>query len=399
MDDIYWISKLQTQAKKEGIEVFNISDWDSDKDEINLPLKILEKFSTINLLNYSKYYFFDSAYNLKQKVKKYILFELGLSVNESNIMFVQSSTYGLFLISKYLELNRVLLIKPIYFSIEKNLKEFGYSIFSYYLTVENNFLLEINKILNLIEKENIEVLFLTNPIFCVGENISQEVLRDFFYILKSKNIWIVIDNTFGNMDWHNSNKLLNDFFIQEFLKNDKIIYLDSPSKTFFLNGLKFSLIISSLNKNTQIEYDAEYTIGGVTLNQIELINQLFECENNNYLESILQKNLKLIYNNFLICNKIVNNGNYFIPKANSGVHILILHKIYKLVDIDIKYFMEDLLFNNAISILTIDYFSFHKNDNFGFRLNLSKNINFLTRSLNTIISMDMRKYVITRNIK
>lgn len=392
-NNIDWIYNLEDEFRLNNKdEIINISDWNNEDSNIFIPNKLLVLSSKISSFEYSKYYFIETIKDSKTSLSNFIKLSYKININKNNILLVNNSTYAIYLVCKSLKelnLNRALLITPLYFSIEHNLKKLDFSLTYYHLTNENNFNFNLENISKLLDEQYIEVVFLTNPIFCVGQVIKHNDLVEFLELIISRNIWIVIDNTLGEMTWNKNNKLLNIFLLEMFTKYDKLIYIDSASKKLFINGLKNSIIISSLHKNTSIEYDSDYNIGSLTVNQVNLINEIYNVNNQYIVDETMNSNIDLFMNNYILCKNLIEESDYYIVDTNSGFHTCIMHKRYKSFDINQKSLIKKLLFKHNIIFFPLEHFSFHNSNNFGFRINLSKHPSKLTKALKCLINIDL----------
>lgn len=391
--NIDWIYDLEDEFKNQtNKEVINISDWNNEDQCIEIPREILLNSSNIDLFNFSKYYYIESLEKSRAILKQYIFTTYNINIDDRDILFVNNSTYAIFLVCKVLKelkQKRALLITPAYFSIEHNLKDFNFSIIYYHLTTSNDFIIDLESISKIIDEQFIDVVFITNPIFCTGLEIETTIFEELFKLFIEKQIWVVIDNTLDQLFWNKQNDLFNTFFLNKCNFYDKLIYIDSSTKKLFINGLKHSVIISKLPSLTSIEYDSDYNIGSLAVNQVRLINEIYNEKNSHIIENSINKNITLFQNNYLLSQNLLIDSEYYLTNSICGFYTCIIHKKKKFYEIDSKDFIKRLLFKDGILLFSLEHFLFHHSNNFGFRLNLSKHPYKISKSLKSLIEINL----------
>ncbi len=392
-NSIDWIYDLENEFNLQfNKEITNISDWNNEDNCIDIPKGLLYNASNIEMFDFSKYYFIESLNNSKKLLQSYILGEYNITLETKDILFVNNSTYAIFSICKALKelkLKRALLLTPAYFSIEHNLNELDFSIVYYHLTTKDNFSFDLEKLSDIIDEQFIQVVFFTNPIFCTGIEVKKEILEKIFEIFIKKKIWIVIDNTLDQMFWNKSNSLFNTFFLKKFIEYNRIIYIDSSTKKLFINGVKHSVIISKLSSITSIEYDSDYNIGSLTVNQVNLINEIYDKKNIGIINNSMQKNIELFTNNYLLIESLIYDTNYYMTNSKCGFHTCLMHKSYDFTNVDTKKIIKDLLFKHQTIFFPLNHFLFHETNNFGFRVNLSKHPHKIAKAIKSLININL----------
>ena len=389
---IDWIYDLEDEYKNQTSNVvINISDWNNEDDCIEIPKELIIKASNINPFDYSKYYFIGLLEETYHKLNHFIYQQYNIRINTDNILLVNNSTYALFLTCKALKelkLKRILLITPCYFSIEHNLNELNFTIIYYHLTSTNNFSFCFEDIEKIIDEQFIDAVFITNPIFNTGIAISNSIFEKLFNLFIKKDMWIVVDNTLDQLNWNNKNSLFNEFLLSKFKLFDKLIYIDSSTKKLFINGLKHAVIISKLSSLTSIKYNSDCNIGSLTVNQVNLMNEIYNLDNIDLIEESVNKNINLFQNNYQLSKNLLQNSNYYLTNSACGFHSCIMLKNRNFDQIDINLFLKKLIYEHGILLIPLNHFLFHKNNDFGFRINLSKHPYKITKSLKALINID-----------
>lgn len=99
-------------------------------------------------------------------------------------------------------------------------------------------------------------LFLTNPAYGVGVRIPEERLRHLLETIP-QNIPIVLDEALQGLDW-TPNRLWSALDLPP-----NAVVIRSPSKLFFMNGRKCSIVVAAPSLVRQIEHLADVLIGGI----------------------------------------------------------------------------------------------------------------------------------------
>lgn len=394
--DLSWLYLLEDRFNREiGEKLIKPSDWHNEDINLVLPHKLLNKIGKINTYEYRKYKFLDSIMESKEVFSKYLYKKYSIKFQSDEISFAHNGTAALTLITRLLSkkgCKRVLLITPFYFSMRDNLKQQGMEIFYYHLSNKNDFKINTNELLKIVEEQFIDMIFITTPTYSVGTELELFKLKTITKFLSKTNKWIICDNTVGGMPWHGAPSIINKDLLTLAKAYTNFVYIESPTKKLFINGLKHSIIISSSKIAEETEPFADLTIGSLTIHQYEFINHLYSMKYEDEIKSALNKNIAIFKDNFNLCNAMTKNTNLFFPNTSSGFYTTLFFKEKKIKEVDHKKFVEYMLFERKLLLLPLNHFSFFKNTNFGVRVNLSKDSNKLAHFLNLIRDIDIHLF-------
>jgi len=375
-----------------NIVPFSPSDWNNNDNTIKFPINIIEK-AMENNKNHHKYTFMYDLINLKTNYCKFIKNYLHYDINTNNMAISQNSTSSIYLSMQALfenKIKRFLVITPTYFSILDTIKSNKTTnIYYYHLNDSNNFKINIDKLKKIIGEQYIECLIITDPIFCTSQEVNSEILEQIIKICNDKDIWIVYDYTLGNIYFNSDSDLFNINKLKIVQKAKKYIFIESISKRIFMNGIKNSIIFASTQIIPEIESISNYINGGFSSSQLSFFSEIYSDDNIKYLNNIFIQNKKIIENNYNIIKTLLLDTNYDIYSLESGYYTTIYHKDYKLENLDIESTTKKILYDANTFIIPNCRFSFYKTNHFGFRVNLSKNKEYLINSILNAIKVNI----------
>lgn len=392
--DISWIYKLENEYKSSANkQIVRISDWHNEHNNLVMPVKLLSAAEKLLTKEISKYYFLDNIAEVKSQVSRYVSMYLNIDLDISFITITHSGTSSIALIMQALkehDINRLMIITPVYFSVEISAKRNNISLSYYHLDITKPLSQCIEDIITQAEEQYCDAIFLTTPIFSSGIEWCEEDIKEISITLQKKSIWLIIDNTLGGLSWKKGYKsLLSEGLVKNAINLNKFICIESPAKKLFLNGVKHSMIISKENIHKNVERISDELMGGLTSHQISSIKQIYSGDYENEIANCTEKNIENFSRNYDLCDSFLVNSNFFLPKSSSGFHTLVLHKSKNISDIDHVCFVKKLIDHNGVSVIPLQHFGYYKNNKFGFRVNLSKHPHILARGLRSIKEIDL----------
>lgn len=394
--DLQWLYTLQNKFNSEiGKTIINPSDWHNEDINLTFPYELLGSMKNIDMNSYREYKFLDTMSLPKEILRNYLVSKFKTKFMDSEISFAHNGTAALSLVIRALSKNgakRALVVTPCYFSIHDSFSQEDIEVIYYHLSTENNFEINIDSLLRLVNEQYVDLVFITTPTYCTGIEIDTSILKKLVDSMNKLNKWVICDNTLGNMLWDNSCDLFNKDLLNLSKKYDNLIYIDSPSKKLFINGLKHSIIISSAKLASKLEPIADKVMGGITVHQYEFINNIYSLKYDDEIKNSLEKNISLFMENFYLCDAIIKNSNLFFPATTSGFYTVLFFKDTTIENIDYVKFIETILFTNNVLPLPLNHFGFYKKTNFGIRINLSKHPSKLAHSLKSIRDIDIHLF-------
>lgn len=286
-------------AKNEGIEIKYIRDFSSNINPLGPSKKALDELkNNLNLL--SSYPDVDYV-DLKKSISTYADCKI------ENIVLGLGSTEILKDAINFFAPKISMILSPCYSEYERELKKISSKIIEYNLEEKNNFKINLDEIIKIINEKKVEFLIFANPNNPTGTILkSQEIEK----ILNETETKILVDETyieFTNRDVYSSTSLT------KFYKN--LIVVRGTSKFFALPGIRLGYALSS--NEELLKYFKEKEIlwqinsvaeicGKVMFSDEEYIDEVYEFIKSRrdyfYKEISKIKNLKTFesYGNFIL---------------------------------------------------------------------------------------------------
>ncbi len=306
--------------EKYGFDMNEIKDFSSNVNPLGPSPKALSKLKD-NLDKIGVYP--DPNYNdLLTSIENYT------KINRDNIILSSGTTN---LISSFIHLvhpKNALIFNPSYSEYERELKKINSNIISYDLDKSCDFAIDQDKLIKMIEEENIELVILTNPNNPTGFALEKPKLEQ---IITSTKAYFMIDETyveFSDVEKYSAIKLTET--------NDNLLVLRSTSKFFAAAGIRLGYgitgnreIYDKINYNTNlwnVNIFAEI-LGTEMFKDLEYQRKVFEYVNSQ--KSKIISNLKKLESikvypsksNFVLCEILDKNikakdlREYLIPHA------------------------------------------------------------------------------------
>ena len=272
------------------------------------PLGISNKIENVikNNINVITTYPDKNYNNLKKSIANYC------DCNENNIIVGNGATEIISLFIKNLAPKNAIIISPSYSEYERELKNNNCNITFFDLKEEEDFLLNINNLLNIIDN-TIDLIVLCNPNNPTGTAINNEQIK----IILEKCKFLMIDETYAEF----SSKSENIFATNLVNNYDNLFVIRGTTKFFGVPGIRLGYGICSNNNilNKINKYKDPWSVNsianliGITMfSDIEYIdktrNLILNEKNYIYKELSKIENLKVYKtnSNFILC-KILNN--------------------------------------------------------------------------------------------
>lgn len=250
-------------SKKYGYSPFNVSTWNPSQYFSHTFL-----LNRIQLLpfNYIPYIY---SYELDKSQLNITKGNLGAS-NCYGCTITNSGTSSITLVTsvlKQMDVKRMLVICPVYYSVIYNFIQKGLQVIKAYLIrTDNGYQLPHQEILACIN--NIDAIWLTNPIYNTGFYLAKEDIA----FLKSKipsRIIIICDDCLA-VNGHE--------MIRNFRDTNNYISIHDPLKQILVNGLKFSCILYPFQYEHIFEQWSDIVCGSLSYSTVQSMN-FFNSEN------------------------------------------------------------------------------------------------------------------------
>lgn len=332
-------------AKNEGIEIKDIRDFSSNINPLGPSKKALDELkNNLNLL--SSYPDVDYV-DLKKSISTYA------DCKSENIVLGLGSTEILKDAINFFAPKISMILSPCYSEYERELKKISSKIIEYNLEEKNNFKINLDEIIKIINEKKVEFLIFANPNNPTGTILkSQEIEK----ILNETDTKILVDETyveFTDMKVYSSSKLI-DFY-------ENLFVVRGTSKFFALPGIRLGYGLSSNDKLLKFFKEKEILwqinsvaeiCGKVMFSDKEYIDEVYnfiKTRREYFYEEVSKiKNLKVYesYGNFILVKilKGLNSKNLREKLMKKG---LVIRDCQTFRNLDDSYFRFCLLDDDA----------------------------------------------------
>lgn len=132
------------------------------------------------------------------------------------------------------------------------------------MDARDSFRLNVNKIINKIAEENLDVLFFSNPCNPTGQKTNKNELKEIIEACKKNNCLLIHDEFYSRFIYDSKPTFLTALEFQSDLEDGNLIVLDGLTKGFRYPGFRLAWIISSQKNIANINNLASYLDGGVS---------------------------------------------------------------------------------------------------------------------------------------
>lgn len=271
--NIYEIARINHIDFKE-IKDFssNINPLGISKSALNFLKDNLDLVSTYPDSNYKE---------LKNKISNYT------KANPSNIILGLGSTELLVNSIKIISPKKAMIFSPCYSEYENELKKHNSEIFYFNLLLEEDFKIEVDKIINTINENDIDLFIFPNPNNPTGSILKSSEIKK---ILENTNAYIVVDETyveFTDVKIFSSTGLTTNY--------QKLIVTRGTSKFFASPGIRLGYLITS-NEKILKEFNEKSILWQINIFADILGQKLFS--DREYIEKVfkfIEKNREYMY--------------------------------------------------------------------------------------------------------
>lgn len=364
------IKKLvDAERNYRGKSIF-LSNWDAELETISLPSVDFQN-KLHNKTTIGSYYYWTDELNYKTYFQNYFQQEYGINLSKERFLISSNGSSSIMLslmALKELTFNKVLAFTPIYFSTINLFELLGYQMYRFDLDVTKDFSFLTEDLENKIEENNIEILFITDPIFSSGIEFTEETYRVIFDICKKHDVWVVIDYIYGGMNWNDENYVVSRKIAYIVQNYTNYVVIESIAKRLFINGIKTATIFSEPNIIKKISRLSIYTVGSMCCLQLEMFKNIYNPNNTQIINSLVKENITIASQRFNKITSLLQGKNCIISSCNCSYFFLMgIPHLNEMDDID---FSIHIL--NQTGVLTVPhsrYLLLNKNYYF-FRVNL-----------------------------
>lgn len=253
-------------ARKRNIDVSEISDFSSNINPLGASKKTLTYLTeNLNLL----FTYPDPNYvELRKSIAQYN------DADEKDIILGLGATEILKFGIKYYSAKNSMLLSPCYSEYEEELKKISQNIFHFNLNYEDKFKIDVDKLIEAIKKEDIDLLVFANPNNPTGTALKSTEIEK---ILKETDVKLILDETYTEF-------CEKEFSSGALTKNYKnLLITRGTSKFFSLPGIRLGYGITS-DENLIQEFKAKQTLWQIN-SVADMCGQIM-FKDKEYLESV-----------------------------------------------------------------------------------------------------------------
>lgn len=271
MDDIFDFER--SIAAETGIVPFNVSHWNSSKKYNDQLYTLLDIPAQAVVFDYIY------SYSISKADRRRLIQMLCEQGSEQLMtLIVQSSTIAILNVVnllKYLQIQKLCVLKPFYFSVASCCDSLGINYDYEYLELQHGQpLIPFDRILS----NSYDAVWITSPMFCTGNSFDNIQVGHLLYLLQAGK-YVIIDESLVP----SGQELLRVLPVSHYLIN---IY--SPHKSLAVNNIKFAAILCDVMYEDFLEQWVDVFSGGLSMSNYDAVYHYMSA-------------------NFLVCDKYHTN--------------------------------------------------------------------------------------------
>ncbi|MBM7623594.1 threonine-phosphate decarboxylase CobD [Sporohalobacter salinus] len=278
---------IKAAADKYGIDSREIIDFSANINFLGPPDIVGEiiKNNLPDIINYPE----PNATTLSSVLAEYHGVEAG------NLIIGNGAVELIYLITKIISPKRAMVLAPTFSEYEAAVESMGGKVNLFELSRANNFSLDVNKLIDTIDKSQLDLLFLCNPNNPTGDLINRDDLLKVLSLAEKNDIFMVVDEAFLDFLWREDDYTL----IPKTIESDNLMVLRSMTKFFAIPGLRIGYAVTNCKLVTKLEADKDpwnvnlfaQRVGAEVLAEDEYIQEAKEAINREkeFLYQALQK--------------------------------------------------------------------------------------------------------------
>lgn len=195
-----------------------------------------------------------------------------LGIHSENIILGNGATELIYLFARSLRPEKVLIVEPTFNEYSKAFRVAGSNIYNYYTNEEENFRIQVEKLISKIDGVNPNVLVICNPNNPTGIFTDMDELLPIIHKLNEINAYLFVDESF--IDFTDKASLIT------LVEKYNIFILRSMTKIFAVPGLRIGYGIGKTDTISKLNQIKEpWTINSLALRSIPVL-----LEDSDYLK-------------------------------------------------------------------------------------------------------------------
>jgi aspartate/methionine/tyrosine aminotransferase len=277
----------------------------------------------------------------------------------------------------------VVFLSPTYFSAIQAAETYGFEVSEVYRSSLNSFgfaLEELEARIRDLHSNGLEVyaLFVTEPIYSAGVRTPIKELRSLAEFCQFNGIRFFVDGSTSGLIWNDGHNWMDKELVSLTKLGANVV--DSLSKKLFFANTKIGVIYGQKEVVELARLGSDLLAGNVTAMQMELARLVFSKTKSVELEisRCITANLKRFKTRYKVLSDALNATPYRLITPESGYHVVVLSNTLRTNhDVDAMQWSRALLCKGAFALPTLD-FRYAPLDPFGFRVTLTKDLDFAT---------------------
>lgn len=241
-------ANLYDLSKKYGFSKDEFLDFSSNINPFGASK--LAKEYVINNIDQISIYPDPNYINLKKSISDYC------SCLEKNIILGSGATELISSFIKTINPDNALLLSPAYSEYEKELSKIECRINKYYSTKENDFKININELINNVNKNNYQLIIICNPSNPTGFTFTCSEIE---MLLKNTSAFVMVDETY--IEFTDANKFSSTKLVDTY---DNLFVIRGTSKFFSTPGIRLGYGLIS-NENIQESINSNLDLWNVNI--------------------------------------------------------------------------------------------------------------------------------------
>lgn len=172
-----------------------------------------------------------------------------LEVQPSNIIVGNGAVEIIYLISKLIDPERAMVLAPTFSEYEAAIESVGGEVELFELNRDDDFKLNIERLIERLNRVNIDLLFLCNPNNPTGDLINRAELLQVLEVAGKKDIFVVVDEAF--LDFLPEEKEYT--LIEQAINRKNLLVLRSLTKFFAVPGLRIGYGVANQELIKELE--------------------------------------------------------------------------------------------------------------------------------------------------
>lgn len=247
------IDKIRSIEKEvegaNGKKLFDISNWNSGEKYKSGLMKVMELGNVSNFFDYSY------SYSMNPEIIKSLTNKHDYVEQCAIFHSATSAIASICAVLKQLDINRICIITPSYFSAYESFCAFDFDVISlFYDYYDGYYHIPFDEI----KKNNVDAIWITQPVFSTGMYIDNKEICN----ISNNCKFLICDACMCPVDRISSLDL--DY--------DKSFVILSPHKTISINGIKFSYVLCNTKNRQLLEDWGDVISGGLPASSVLAIS-------------------------------------------------------------------------------------------------------------------------------